>query len=386
VSSFRIGRLPETDSTVERLVSAMKRYDLKPDYQRQSDIWFEDKKQLFIDSLINGYDVPKLYFHRLPKGESKHTFAIVDGKQRLEAIKGFFEGVFDLADDFEDVSAPEAEAGLAAGMSYRELTERFPQLAGRLAQYPLDVVVIETADEEVIEELFSRLNEAVPLNAPEKRNALRGAMPPIIRRLAREHKFFTSRLPGENRRYKHYDLVTKFLFLADKGDFAATKKRALDDFVKSFRDSKGAPKDLVRARKVAIQVTNVLDRMVAVFEDQDELLLSVGLVTVYFMAFLLSAPQSKLGTKLARPNLERFDQVRRHNRLVSRRQQQVFARSGTQSKSRVHRDLAIFDRLMQSPNDAQALEYRYRILRAFLLEKSFTDRLPAELRRKLGEA
>jgi hypothetical protein len=387
MQAFRISRLPESESTVDRLVAAMNRYELEPDYQRQSDLWVEDKKQLFIDSLINGYDVPKLYFHRPAKrNKTSPLFAIVDGKQRLEAIRGFIEGQFDLADDFEDVQAGENVAGVAAGLSYRQLTEQFPALAGRLAQYVLDVVVIETEDEEIIEELFSRLNEAVPLNAPEKRNAFGGAMPSVIRGLVRNHIFFTDRLPIANRRYKHFDLVTKFLLLTDRNEFVATKKRVLDDFVKAFRDARGGPKNVTKARALAGRVRTVLGRMAEVFEEQDELLLSIGLVTVYYMAFLKAQDDQRLHSQLTRKRLAQFDEVRRHNRYVARLQQQSVAEGRTAARGHVRRDLAIFDRLMQSPNDAQALEYRYRILRAFLLDKKFTEQLPRGLRRKLGES
>ena len=62
---FRIKRMPEQDSTVQGLAAAFERFDLQPSYQRQSEVWGEEKRQLFIDSLMNGFDVPKLYFHRL---------------------------------------------------------------------------------------------------------------------------------------------------------------------------------------------------------------------------------------------------------------------------------------------------------------------------------
>lgn len=384
--TFRMDRLPEAESRIERLVEAMARYDLQPDYQRQSEIWSEEKRQLFVDSLINEYDVPKLYFHRLSAGAApSKRFAIVDGKQRLETIRGFLANEFALADDFTDAQADSA-ADAAAGKTYRELTEKHPDLAGRLTQRCLDIVVIETADKEIIEELFSRLNEAVPLNAPEKRNAFGGAMPPIIRRLVREHAFFTRRLPIENTRYKQFDLVTKFLFLADKSTFAATKKRALDDFVRGFRDGKGATKNVARARKLSKRVRGILDRMAKVFGEQDELLTSVGLVTVYFMAFLLADTDKKLSIKLTRDRLLEFDRLRRENRWVQRQLQAAVAQGKVlPPKSRVRQDLAIFDRLMQSPNDGQALEYRYRILRAFLDDKQFKDSLPKDLRRRMGQ-
>src|SRR5689334_16372519 len=138
--------LSKEASRVDRLVEAMARYDLEPDYQRQSGIWGEEKRQLFIDSLINGYDVPKLYFHRLStRDRPSKRYAIVDGKQRLETVDAFLKNEFALAEDFVDVAADDGDdASAAANKTYRQLTEEHPALAGRLTQYSLDIVVIET--------------------------------------------------------------------------------------------------------------------------------------------------------------------------------------------------------------------------------------------------
>ena len=61
-----------------------------PDYQREAGVWSVAKQQLFIDTMLNRYDVPKLYFHDLRRNESTHhKFAVVDGKQRLRALRNF---------------------------------------------------------------------------------------------------------------------------------------------------------------------------------------------------------------------------------------------------------------------------------------------------------
>lgn len=131
-------------------------------------------------------------------------------------------------------------------------------------------------------------------------------------------------------------------------------------------------------------MSDTLDRMAAVFEEQDELLSSVGLVTVYFMAFLLEEKRATGLSLMTRSRLVEFDALRRHNRSVLRAQQAAIARGETAGGERtVRQDLAIFDRLMQSPNDGQALEYRYKILQAFLRDSQFRERLPKELERKV---
>lgn len=73
------------------------------------------------------------------------------------------------------------------------------------------------------------------------------------------------------------------------------------------------------------------------------------------------------------------------NRQLLRQQQAAVARGQVlDSNVTIRQDLAIFDRLMQSPNDSQALEYRFRILRAFLENKSFRDQLPEELKKRVA--
>ena len=195
-----------------------------PPYQRMSGIWPLEKRQLLIDSILNGFDIPKLYFHELSSPrKAKGTLqrhAIIDGKQRLESIWGFINGEFALSESFELFDQPRLKA---AGLTYTELAETFPRLKSLFDATRLPIVVVETSDTELIEEMFSRLNEAVPLNAPEKRNAFGGAMPKAIRQVAKKG-FFTKKLPYPNRRYRHFDLATKFLYIEDTDSIIDTKK------------------------------------------------------------------------------------------------------------------------------------------------------------------
>jgi hypothetical protein len=109
----------------------------------------------------------------------------------------------------------------AGGLTYADLARKYPDIKTDFDSYALDVVCIETEDLELIEELFSRLNEAVPLSAPEKRNALPGPLPPAVRRLA-GHPFFTTNLPYSNRCYRHFDLAAKMLLIESTRDVVDT--------------------------------------------------------------------------------------------------------------------------------------------------------------------
>lgn len=343
-------------STVWKLYRIRDRIQLDPEYQRLGGIWAPENRQLLIDTILNGFDVPKLYLHKfsapLHVGSKIYDFAIVDGRQRLEALWNFIDGKIALADDFKVFKDEDIDAG---GMTYQELGSEYPELKADFDGFPLSVVLIETDDLEMIEEMFSRLNEAAPLTAPEKRNAYGGPVPGAVRKLAKE-SFFTQSLPFLNKRYRHYDLATKFLMACRDGKVADTKKTRLDDFVADFQDeprNKNLPfvKDAQR----------VVQAMCKVFTASDSLLRQVGMVTLYFHLFRIAIDE-EWEDEITRKKLLDFDRKRLTNR-------QLFEIGA----DKVDKDLINFDGYAQSPNDAGAIRFRLTVLLKKVFERHFED-------------
>lgn len=326
---------------------------IDPPYQRVSDIWSLEKRQLLIDSILNGFDIPKMYFHVLapPRKIEKsfRKYAIIDGKQRLDAVWDFIDGGFALADDFEFLHDNTIEAG---GLTYRDLAEKYPNLRARFDATQLSVVVVRTSDIELIEDMFSRLNEAVPLNAPEKRNAFGGEMPPAIRKLA-GHEFFTKKLPFEDRRYKHRDMATKFLLIEFADKVVDTKKAYLDAFVKDWASEK---RTALEANNLCDAVSVHLDRMCRIFTDADALLRSIGTTILMFHMFRL-LDKTKCVSQIRREHFRAFDDARTENRQLA-----------ADDLSAASYELLEFEKYVQSPNDAFATRLRLAIMAKFLRE------------------
>lgn len=203
MSSFRMR--PHPRPNIIDVFRERESIDRAPVYQRISGVWDLRKRQLFIDSIINGVDLPKIYFHELipPRVLDGATvrYAIIDGKQRLEAIWSFIENEYPLGTRFVFFDDPGVKA---SGARYSELAKDNPRLSARFDRTELPIVTVQTEDEELIENLFSRLNEAVPLTAPEFRNTLGGPLPRLFRELA-THGFFQDRLPFETERHRYLD-------------------------------------------------------------------------------------------------------------------------------------------------------------------------------------
>jgi hypothetical protein len=342
--TFSIGEL--RDRTVWQIYRMRDRIQLDPDYQRLGNIWAPENRQLLLDTILNKFDVPKIYLHRfsrpLKKGARTYDYAIVDGKQRLETLWSFIDGKITLADDFKLFRDDQIEA---QGMTYAELGQEYPDLKADFDGFLLSVILIETDDLEMIEEMFSRLNEAAPLTAAEKRNAYGGPIPAAVRRIAKD-PFFIQKLPFENKRYRHYDLATKFLLASHEGKVVDTKKVRLDDFVEHFSTE-------LRARVPAFvkPAQNNIERMANVFADNDALLRQVGMVMLYYHLFRV-AHEGGWAAEITRKKLLDFDKRRETNRTLMEKG----------DSRHVNLDLIEFDRYAQSPNDGGAIKFRLGVI------------------------
>jgi hypothetical protein len=149
------------------------------------DCTYELVPSLYRHPRIKGTDIPKLYVANFtllnsPLNQSGKKYAVIDGKQRLLALFGFFTGEYTLPRTFTYYDNPSFELG---GLAYKDLVNNYPRVARRFDNYPLTVVHVVTDDEAKINELFLRLNASKPLTGAEIRNAMLGEVPQVIREL-----------------------------------------------------------------------------------------------------------------------------------------------------------------------------------------------------------
>ena len=350
MSSIRISEL--RNSSVLRVYAERDGIQSDPEYQRMGDVWNMEKRQLLIDTILNDFDMPKLYFHELPVSRVLDDgrvvrHAVIDGRQRLESIWGFIEGKFPLDDDFKYYERPAVKAG---GMTYADLAREHPQLKMQLDSYTLPITTVLTDDQDLIEEMFMRLNEAAPLNAAEKRNALGGPMAEVIRRVA-SHRFFTAKIPFSNSRYQHRELAARFLLLTTTEAVGDTKKAYLDNMVKEFKKN-GAEDE---ANQIGNEVEGILESANEVFIDRDSLLRTHSMTVVYFQV-LKESLTNGWRQNITREKLSGFDDLRRENRQKAQ-----------EDIALADYDLLEFDRMnVQGTNDRGSIEFRTRTLAARL--------------------
>lgn len=140
--------------------------------QRQSGQWDGDrlKKSLLIHSILANYPVPPVYCLKEPISEKDYSYSILDGKQRLTTIFDFIDGRYPL--DTETPSVTIEDAVYELGGKY--FTDLDIECQQELLRFKFTIYGFEDADDDLIEEIFFRLNNSTPLSKPQKAMPLCG--------------------------------------------------------------------------------------------------------------------------------------------------------------------------------------------------------------------
>jgi hypothetical protein len=254
------------------------------EYQRES-AWDFGQKQLLIDTIFRGMDIPKFYLWKIdaktlrdgyPDGETKqryaaileqkrtenddldpYVFEVVDGQQRIRTILEYVGACQLTPEQYRGrwlapfTSLPDTP--LARGKSYAKLN---PDQQIRFDQCSLSVMVIEDATIDQIRDMFLRLQNGTPLNAQQKRDAM-GSHVGTQARLLSELAFFTQSVPFGNETGDHRRIASQMLLLEYKDKIAPCTSQRLDKF---YAEKRTAPLDAAvvsRTKKIVQMMGNI---------------------------------------------------------------------------------------------------------------------------------
>ncbi|PPU26732.1 DUF262 domain-containing protein [Xanthomonas arboricola] len=271
---FKIHRLEQRTLTWWR--TRKDKIDFEPSYQRKGRRWSTSDKQYLVDSILNGFDVPKFYVadftYSLSRlNEKKKSYAVIDGKQRLEAIFDFFEDKFPLSSSFNLLSDRKVDL---RGKKYSELKKDFPEVAEEFDNFNPDIVGVISDDKKYIEELFVRLNRSKPLSGAELRNAVSSPVSEMIRRIG-NHTFFSTAVRFDTNKGQNLNSAAKLLMFEVSG-IQETKKVNLDRFVSHNTNNQ-------KAVEAAVPIVfETLELMAETFQFRDQLLQSEGPLPIYY--------------------------------------------------------------------------------------------------------
>ncbi|BAL22356.1 DUF262 domain-containing protein [Azoarcus sp. KH32C] len=215
------------DPPVKTLVAEIREKELmaRPTFQRNA-VWDRRRKSKFVESILLNIPIPNLFFAEDDDG----TKVVVDGQQRLLALKDYVENSFPLngLDVLHELN----------GRRFADLTERQQRIINNRTLRCL--VISAKSDSEIRFEVFERLNTGgLPLNAQEVRHCVfRGALNDLLHELAK-HPSWLALLGKEepDNRMNDCELILRFFAIRDAlPNYSPPLKTLLNSYMKAHRN------------------------------------------------------------------------------------------------------------------------------------------------------
>lgn len=236
-------RIETSEWSVRMLADFEGRINVDAEYQR-GKVWSEPQQALLIDSILRGFDIPKIYLRKRRDG-SRFLFDVIDGKQRLTAIWRF------ITDDLRllKTTGPFPQLGDLGGKQWSDLSD---EAKDTLQFANITVSKIEAATDEEIRELFLRLQQGTPLNAAEKRNAMPCPVRDFVANVLADHSLWPeTRLRAARYGYDEHSAIVLALILKN----GPTALKGADLF--RLYESEGFDPE----GSIACRTINILDTM-----------------------------------------------------------------------------------------------------------------------------
>ena len=228
-------RKETSEWSIRMLVDFRSRIDVAREYQR-GKVWSTPQQALLIDSILRGYDIPKVYVRRNPPNHN-FLFDLIDGKQRLTAIWRF------MSDDLRLPRKADEFPGLG-DLSGKRWSDLPPRAQDQFQFANITVSKIEDAQADEVRELFLRLQKGEPLNSAEKRNAMAGPVRDFVTNTMAPHSLW-ARTGLSDRRFGIHTHSAILLSLVKQGGATNLKGADLEDL---YQDEDFDP-DGVEAQK-----------------------------------------------------------------------------------------------------------------------------------------
>jgi hypothetical protein len=241
--------MPLQNWPIRKLLAQWERLNLAPKYQRGA-VWDTRRKTLLVDSVLAGLDVPKVYLHPV-RGNAFYDFEVIDGQQRLRAIKEFVDDMF---------AVPAANGVSIEGKGDVLFSALAPKKREHFLRYRLTISIARVSPHEA-RMLFSRLQLGSSLNQPELRNAMPSVAGHEIDTLVLNHAFFNESKIAEGR-FRRHDYLTHALayecLLSINPGLKDIKASALRQFITSFDTGMGS--DCVKSAMKVLDLMRLINQ------------------------------------------------------------------------------------------------------------------------------
>lgn len=187
--------------------------NLQPDFQR-GEVWGEKKKKRLIDTILRKWHIPPIHLIEVKSNNDNFSTIdeVLDGQQRLVAIRDFFRGDFSIDGNIEPLNENLLKLD---GLKYEDLSPNWKQIVDFFSIRVFQIVDYSPPEPA---ELFYRLNQPTNLTPAEQRNAFYGPARLQIKALVtnleeqEEEEKIKDILGFSNSRMAYDDVLSKFCY------------------------------------------------------------------------------------------------------------------------------------------------------------------------------
>lgn len=256
-----------TDLEIETLVNRIKNgdIDLQPNFQR-GEIWTVQKKQKLIDSILRGWKIPPIHVIH----NSHAIDEVLDGQQRLAAIRDFFDNIISIDGD---IQPEDSTVSALNGLHYRDLSKEWQR---RFRQYSIVIIRLTECKPEEPAELFYRLNQPMALTSAEQRNAYIGVTREQVKTLS--NKFVDlgackDTIGFSNSRLAYDEIISKFCYAVENKTLK--KKITSNDISRQYRQA------IAFSDECIIAVNDTLEKFMKCIVNWEDYKFSFNKATIF---------------------------------------------------------------------------------------------------------
>lgn len=187
-----------------------KKFPYNEMYQR-TEVWNKSQKRRLVDSILRGYTMGMLILRREGK-----KYEVLDGQQRLRTLFQFFRGRFTDGGVFTT-----DEVSPLGKITFKDLhgKRKYINQYTNFLAFQIPYTLIECPEEQIVADIFTRLQEGVRLNTAEKLHAytVAGEMKKFVVDIADRHPLF-KKVGISSRRFAHREICANIALFELKGD------------------------------------------------------------------------------------------------------------------------------------------------------------------------
>lgn len=224
--------------------------NLQPDFQR-GEVWSLSKQKKLIDTILRRWTIPPI--HIVPSDDIDE---VLDGQQRLAAIRDFCNGEFPI-----DGSIQPYDDFIYSldGLYYKDLDNK---TKAKFLRYEIAFVTLMDYEPSEPAELFDRLNQPVKLTSSEQRNAYIGETRNQIKELV---DFFVKAgankdtIGFSNSRLAYDEIIAKFCYAIEIKTLR--QKIVANDITYKYRENEQFSDSTIQeCRDILSRLMNVINK------------------------------------------------------------------------------------------------------------------------------